>query len=169
MNAIVTGVRWSGILTGTPDLTLSLINMQATLRGDTASYMQAVIPYTQLDDVLARPGGDIVIYKTLLPDGLPVELYRVNFNDLRTYQGARNQKLTISGRSTAAFPAPSTVALVGVESDSLQTSGARTLVVSPFNDVIPGDSIDYDSIVTLINLVDISANSSGTTTRLARA
>ena len=172
-NGTVTGVKWSAILTGAPDgvpdLDLISVNLNATLRDDTASYIQVVIPFSQLDDVLARSNGQIVIFKTLLPNGSPVELYRVNFNDMRIDEGARNRKITISGRSTAAFPAPSLVTLAGVVSDDIQASGARTLAVSPFNDVIPGDSILYDSEITTIDLVQITANSGGTQMRLTQA
>ena len=164
-----TGIKWTGVLTGSPDLDLNIINLQATLRNNTASFIQVVLPFDQLDEILLRPDGDIVIFKTLLPDGAPVELYRVNFNDIRTDNGARNRKITISGRSTAAFPASSVVTLVGVVSDTLQASGARTLSVSPFNDVIPGDEVTYDSVLTYIENVQITADSVGTVMTLAES
>ena len=169
----MSGIQWSGVLTGSadslPDLALNLFSFQATLRLSTASFMQAVIPFTQLDDVIARPNGDIVIYKTLLPDGSPVELYQVNFNDFRTDQGSRSRRLTLSGRSEAAFPGPAAVTLAGVISDGLQVSGARSLDVSPFNDVLPGDTVTYDAVPTVIEIVEITANDTGTTMRLAEA
>jgi len=169
----MSGIQWSAILTGAPDaltdLDLVLLNFQATLRSSTASYITATIPFEQLDDVIARSNGNIVINKTLLPDNTTAELYTVNFNDVRTSEGARNRKLTISGRSEAAFPGPAAVTLLGVVSDDLQTSGARSLDVSPFNDVLPGDTVTYDAVATLIEIVEISANSSGTTMRIAEA
>jgi hypothetical protein len=169
----MSGIIWSGILTGAPDgetdLTLEMINMQATLRGSTASYIQVTVPFEQLDDILLRPSGDIVISKTLMPEESTAELYRVNFNDVRSSLGARNRKLTISGRSEAAFTGPSSVTLVGVVSDDLQSSGARSLDVSPFNDVLPGDTVTYDATSTVIEIVEISANSTGTRMRVVEA
>ena len=169
----MSGIVWSGILTGAPDsladLTLEMINFQATLRDSTASYIQVTVPFEQLDDITARPNGDIVISKTLIPDDTTAELYRVNFNDVRSSLGARNRKLTISGRSEAAFPAPSAVTLVGVISDDLLASGARSLEVSPFNDVIPGDTVTYDATPTVVEIVEISASGSGTTMRVSEA
>ena len=164
-----TGVKWSATLTGSPDLELIIFNLQATLRDVTASFIQIVVPFSQLDEVLARTDEDIILYKTLLPNGSPVELYRVNFNDLRIDQGARNRKLTLSGRSQTAFPAPSIVTLVGVVLDDLQASGARTLSVSPFNDVIPGDTVSYDSILTNIEIVQITADAGGTAVTLTES
>jgi hypothetical protein len=169
----VSGITWSAVLTGAPDslpdLELIALNFQATLRSSTASFIQVVLPLSQLDDVIARSNGDIVINKTLLPDGAPVELYTVNFNDVRTDEGARSSKLTISGRSEAAFPGPAAVTLAGVVSDGLQSSGARTLAVSPFNDVLPGDTVTYDAVATLIEIVEITGNNDGTSMRLAEA
>jgi len=169
----MSGIQWSAVLTGAPDaladLDLILLNFQATLRSSTASYISATIPFEQLDDVLLRPNGNIVISKTLLPDETTAELYTVNFNDVRTNEGARSRKLTISGRSEAAFPGPAAVTLSQVVSDGLQASGARSLDVSPFNDVLPGDTVTYDTVATLIEIVEITANSSGTTMRLAEA
>ena len=75
----MSGIQWSAVLTGAPDaladLDLILLNFQATLRSSTASYMSATIPFEQLDDVLLRPNGNIVISKTLLPDETTAELY----------------------------------------------------------------------------------------------
>ena len=169
----MSGIRWSAILTGAPDslsdLDLIMMNFQATLRSSTSSYITATIPFEQLDDVIARSNGNIVINKTLLPDETTAELYTVNFNDVRTNEGARNRKLTISGRSEAAFPGPAAVTLSGVVSDDLQSSGARSLNVSPFNDVLPGDTATYASVGTLIEIVEITSNNSGTTMRIAEA
>jgi len=169
----MSGIQWSAILTGSPDslpdLDLNMLNFQATLRGSTASYIQVIVPFDQLDEILLRQNGDIVINKTLIPDDTTAELYRVNFNDSRTSSGARSRKLTISGRSTAAFPAPSAVTLSGVVADNEQASGARSLDVSPFNDVIPGDTVTYNSVATLIDIVEITANASGTVMRIAEA
>jgi hypothetical protein len=166
----VTGVHWSAVLTGTPDgqidLDLNLINFQATLRESTASYISVTIPYNQLDDILLRPNGNIEIYKRINLDGTPNLLYSVNFNDTRISSGARSSKLTVSGRSTAAFPAPSAVTLSGVISDGLQASGARTLDVSPFNDVVPGDTVTYASIATVIDLVEVSGDVSSSSMRI---
>jgi hypothetical protein len=135
----MSGVQWSAILTGAPDslpdLDLTVFNLQATLRSSTGSFMQVVVPMDQIDDINARTNGNITIYKTLLPDGSPVELYTVNFNGSRSDVGARSRRLTISGRSEAAFPGPAGVTLVGVIADSLQSSGARDLMVSPFNGI----------------------------------
>lgn len=169
----MSGIRWTAILTGAPDalsdLVLNMINFQATLRDSTASYIQVTIPFEQFDDVNLRPNGDIVINKTLIPDDSTAELYRVNFNDLRTNLGARRRKLTISGRSEAAFPGPAAVTLIDVVTDSLQSSGARSLDVAPFNDVLPGDTVTYDATPTVIDLVEVTSNSEGTTMRLAEA
>ena len=159
----------TGAPDGETDLVLNMINFQATLRDSTASYIQVTIPMEQLDDVLLRQSGNIVISKTLIPDDTTAELYTVNFNDTRTNEGARSRKLTISGRSEAAFPGPAAVDLSGVIADSVQASGARSLDVSPFNDVLPGDTVTYDSEATLIDIVEITANDSGTTMRIAEA
>jgi hypothetical protein len=169
----MSGIQWSAILTGAPDslpdLALNMFNMQATLRSSTASFMQVVVPMAQIDDITARANGNITIYKTLLPDGSPVELYTVNFNSSRSDVGARSRRLTISGRSETAFPGPAAVTLVGVLSDNLQSSGARELDVSPFNDVLPGDTATYDAVATVIETVIITADSAGTTMRLTEA
>lgn len=159
----MSGVVWSAVLTGTPDLDLIMLNFSATLRDSTASYIQITVPYSQLDDIIDRNTGDITIYKN------GVELYTVNFNELRSNVGARSRKLTISGRSESAFPAPSTVALVGVVADNIQASGARELIVSPFNDVIPGDTVSYDSVSTDIETVSINSDATTTTMRLTEA
>ena len=163
----VDGVSWSAILTGAPDglddLQLIMFNFAATLRYTSASYIQMTVPYIQLDEIIARQNGDIVLYKN------GVELYRVNFNDLRSNVGARSRKITISGRSTVAFPAPSSVPLVDVSRDDIQASGARELMVSPFNEVIPGDMISYDSILTTIGIVNINSDATETTVRLVEA
>lgn len=169
----MSGVHWSGILTGAPDgqtdLVLNLINFQATLRESSASYISATIPIIQLDDVLLRQNGNIQIFKTIKPDGTPNILYTVNFNDSRNNTGARSSKLIISGRSTTAFPGPSAVTLSGVISDGLQSSGARTLDISPFNDVLPGDTVTFDSVATVIDLVQITGNNSQSSMRIAEA
>lgn len=169
----MSGIIWSAVLTGAPDgetdLVLEMLNMQATLRGSTASYIQVTVPFDQLDDILLRTSGDIVISKTLIPEESTTELYRVNFNDVRSSLGARSRKLTISGRSETDFPGPSAVTLTDVVSDDLLSSGARSLDVSPFNDVLPGDTVTYDAIPTLIEIVEIFASSSGTTMRVAEA
>lgn len=169
----MSGIKWSGILTGAPDslpdLDLILINFQATLRESTASFISVTLPFEQLDDVIARSNGNIVINKILLPEGTTEELYQVNFNDIRTNTGARNRTLSISGRSEAAFPGPVAVTLSGVVFDGVQSSGARTLAVSPFNNVLPGDTVTYDAVATLIDLVVITGNNSGTTMRIAEA
>ena len=169
----MSGILWSAVLTGAPDslddLDLILLNFQATLRSSTSSYITATIPYEQLDDVVLRPNGNIVISKTLIPEETTTELYTVNFNDVRTNVGARNRKLTISGRSEAAFPGPAAVTLSGVVSDDLQSSGARSLNISPFNNVLPGDTVTYDTVATVIEIVEITANESGTTMRIAEA
>jgi hypothetical protein len=169
----MSGVQWSAILTGAPDslpdLDLIVLSMQATLRSSTASFMQVVVPMSQIDDINNRTNGNITIYKTLLPDGSQVELYTVNFNSFRSDLGARSRRLTISGRSESAFPGPAGVTLVGVIADNLQSSGARELMVSPFNDVLPGDTVTYDAVATVIETITITADSSGTTMQLTEA
>ena len=169
----MSGIIWTSILTGAPDgqtdLVLDLLNFQATLRESSASYISVTIPFSQLNDVLIRSNGNIQIFKTVKPDGTPNLLYTVNFNDTRTNYGARSSKLVISGRSTIAFPGPSAVTLSGVISDGLQLSGARTLTISPFNDVLPGDTVTFDSIATIIDLVEITGDNSQTTMRIAEA
>lgn len=169
----MSGIQWSVILTGAPDalpdLVLKAYNFQATLRSSTASYIQVVVPFSQFDDIDARQNGEIVVNKILLPEETETELYRVNFNDLRTTQGARSSKLTISGRSTAAFPGPAAVTLTDVELDNIQGSGARSLQVSPFNNVLPGDTVTYDAVATLIEIVEVTSNNQGTLMRVAEA
>jgi len=136
------GVIWSAILTGTADgvtdLDLKLLNIQATLRSSTASFLQVIVPLSQLDDVLARENGAIVVYKTILPDGDETEL-------------------------------PALVTISEVVSDDLQASGARSLAVSPFNNVFPGDTVTYDSVSTVVEIVEVSSSSTGTNMRLAEA
>ena len=167
------GVIWSAILTGTADgvtdLDLKLLNIQATLRFSTASFLQVIVPLSQLDDVLARENGAIVVYKTILPDGDETEFYRVNFSEMRSDYGARSSKLTLSGRSEAAFSSPALVTISEVVSDDLQASGARSLAVSPFNNVFPGDTVTYDSVSTVVEIVEVSSSSTGTNMRLAEA
>ena len=169
----MSGIAWSVVLTGAPDATTDLaleaLSIQATLRGSSASYVQVVVPYSQLDDVLLRQNGAIVLNKVVLPAETSAELYRVNFNDLRSDVGARSRRITLSGRSEAAFPAGVAVDLVDVIEDSIQESGARSLDVSPFNDVVPGDTVTYDSTPTLIEIVQIASGASGTTMRIAEA
>lgn len=169
----MSGIRWTALLTGAPDalpdLVLNMLNFQATLRESTASYISVTIPFEQFEEVNLRPNGDIVINKTLIPEDTTVELYRVNFNDSRTSVGARQRKLTISGRSEAAFPGPAAVTLIGVISDGPQASGARSLEVSPFNDVLPGDTVTYDATPTVIDIVEVSSNDAGTVMRIAEA
>lgn len=157
----MSGVQWRAVLTGAPDslpdLVLIMKNFSASLRGSTASFMSFTVDPSQLDDITARSNGDIVLYKKKIPDGAFTEVYRVNFNEYRSDRGARNWSVNISGRSTTAFPAGQTVALADVVYDGTLQDGRRQLQVNPFNDVIPGDTIDFDSVQTLIDGVSISS------------
>ena len=56
-----------------------------------------------------------------------------------------------------------------VSRDDIQASGARELMVSPFNEVIPGDMISYDSILTTIGIVNINSDANKTTVRLVES
>jgi len=163
-------VTWHGILTGTPDSTtdlyLPLQSIQATLRESTDSYISVVVSDTLQAEVNARPNGIIEIYKTK-DGGTPALVYSVNFNNLRLDQGTRSGTLTLSGRSTASFGTPATVVLTDVVKDNLQTSGLRELEIGAHNDIKPTDTADYDSVQTVIDLVEITVNDNGTLIRIA--
>jgi hypothetical protein len=155
------GVLFTAILTGTPDsttdLTLPLLTMTASLRDSTDSFISITVPWAYFDEVNARPNGDIQLYKN------GSLLYTVNFNTFRYDQGARSRTLTLSGRSTASFGATETVTLdQGVESDSKQANDKRVLVVNPIHDVIPGDTVSYDAVNSVIERVQYTSNNSGT-------
>jgi hypothetical protein len=166
----VTGVQWGAVLTGAPDsltdLDLLISSFTATLRASTSTFFSFVVAFSQLESITDRPNGDLVLFKTKLPSGSPVEVHRVNFNEIRSDQGARSGSVTIGGRTSVALPIGSTVVIVDVAEDNIFADGRRQLAVNPGNDVNPGETIDYDSTLTVVDTVEYQGDSNGSVMRL---
>jgi len=170
----MSGVRYTAFLTGTPDSLTDLaldkvFTVSATLRGSTSSYISLTVPWGYFEEINNRPNGDIKLYRTVHPDGSAELVHTVNFNDFRFDRGASTRIITISGTTTVGFTGPKTVVLTDVESDDLQANGKRLVVCSPFYDVKPGDTIDYDSVQSVIEIVRITANGSSSKLALTEA
>lgn len=156
------GVHWTATLTGTPDsladLTLELSGINADLRDLTATFLSFSINFAQLSDVLARPNGEIVLYRTELPDGSATEISRVSYSETRYWRGAINSSLNIAGRTTAAWAAGVPVTLANVSLDGTYSDGRRYLETGVLDNVKPGDTVTYDAVATVIESVAIRAS-----------
>lgn len=168
------GINWTVLLTGDEDnlidLTLRVSSMTMNLRESTSSFLSLVIDPSQISDVLARPNGDIEVYKTLLPDGTPTLVKSFNQGEPRLDTGGGSRSYQLTGTTTASWTPFSTVDVQreDVVTDRLLESGLISLEVSPLLDIYPGDTIDYYENVILpptsyeIDLVTINANAGGT-------
>ena len=143
------GIRWSAILTGTPDSTtdldLRVSSLTMSLRESTSSFVSLVVDAAQMADVQARPNGKLDIYRTELPDGSPELIVSANQQSPRLDSGGGSRSYVLTGTTSASFTPFTTVDLLreNVVSDRLLDSGLQSFEISPLVNVSPGDTVDY--------------------------
>jgi len=152
---VVTAIHYTLKLVadGYSDLVLPMSSFQTRLRQSTPSYLQAIIPgaLEYVDEIADRSNGDIIIERGLRwTDGTTQleEIARVNFETIRTDEGAISDSATLTGHKTTTYSAPKTVNLSGAQIRSVNSSNIRYRCEID-NSLRPGDTaiINGDSII----------------------
>ena len=140
-----------------PDLSTLVIpisSFTARIREGDPSYLQLVVPNYQLyaDDILDRTthcrNCQLVVNKILDRDtDNPYEVIRVDFENLRTDQGARSESVFLVGHRTFYNPSPQTIALTDVDyvrtGIDINTGSDHRLRFSAYLNVTAGDTVTY--------------------------
>jgi len=116
------------------DLELPITSWQARIRDGAPTYLSVVTGFHYVDEILARTGGQLKIYKGhryLDESGgrRLVEIIDATLTSLRYDQGARNASVTLVGYVTTTYTTARTFALPDsvITYKSLQADGRRRL------------------------------------------
>lgn len=97
----------TGSADSTTDIEIPIKSFQGRLRQGDPSYLSLVVPGIDYsDEIIARSNGDLVIDMAFKQAGAYIqreEIARVELEDIRIDQGARNQSITLSGHKTETY------------------------------------------------------------------
>lgn len=135
-------------------LTLPISSFTARIREGDPSYLQIVVPNYQAyaDDILDRTthcrNCQLVVHKILDRDTAnPLEVIRVDFENLRTDQGSKSQSVFLTGHRTFYNASPQTVTLTDVDyvrtGIDVSTGTTHRLRFSAYLNVTAGDTVTY--------------------------
>lgn len=135
-------------------LVLPISSFTARIREGEPTYLQIVVPnYAAFaDDILDYAthcrNCQIVIHKILDRDtDNPIEIVRVDFENLRTDQGSRSQSVFITGHRTFYNSNPQTITLTDVDyvrtGIDISTGVEHRLRFTAYLNVTAGDTVSY--------------------------
>jgi len=137
----------TGAEDGEDDVEIPMSSFQGRFRSGDPSYMAAVVPgMDYVSEINARPNGELIIEMAFVvadQESLREEIARVNFENVRIDEGAKQKTLTLTGHKTESYDAQ-IVTLTGnnyryLSEGALRYRGFPDLYLRPGNTVIAGD------------------------------
>lgn len=151
----------TGDADGLSDLIVPMASFQTRRRDGDPTFMAAVIPgISYYDAIVARSSGELVIDMAYQLNGAIAyqeELVRVEYENIRYYQGGRNQSLIVEGHKTESFT-PKGIDLKGVTYKAIDNGLTRFRCAAPEMFVNPGDTAKYggDEIIVAEMVMSVS-------------
>lgn len=140
----------------TTDVEISISSFQCRLRSGDPTYLSIVIPgINYSDEIIARSNGDLVIDMAYKIDGeisQREEIVRVELEDIRIDQGARNQSVTLSGHKTETFGSK-IVTLQDVTYMRSLNGKLTYRTATPDLFLRPGDTVKYNTDEFTVGLI----------------
>lgn len=159
------------------DLEMKITSWQARVRDGNPTYLSIVTGFEYVDQILARQGGRLKIYKghryvDEAGGRMLAEIIDAEMDSVRYDRGGRRASVTIVGYVTQTHTNPKTVTLDKVAYQSLQADGKRRLragvqvqdmetEISPedWDFVIrPGDTVVYEGESMEVGFVSIAVS-----------
>lgn len=136
------------------DVTIPMSSFTARIREGSPSYLQVVVPnYTvYADDILDRAthcrSCELIINK--IQDGntdSPIEILRVDFENLRMDYGGRSQSMFLVGHRTFYNASPKTTSLLDVDyirtGIDIETGTSNRIRFTAYQNITAGDTVNY--------------------------
>jgi len=156
--------RITGAENGLPDLTFPISSFQSRRRSGAPSYLQVVAPGTgYLEEIAMRDKGDIVLTTAYDAGGgvfSQEETARVGLDQIDSYQGGRNQSITLSGLRTVVNASYKPVTLDDVVLSSF-VSGKHRLRIGAINPYVnPGDTVVFEGTTFTVGTITTTVRAS---------
>lgn len=133
---------------GQTDVIIPMGSFQSVNRNGDPTYLSCVIPNSLawVDDIILRPGGDIVInIGYIMANGkqMLTEIVRVNYESLQIFRGARSDSAILSGHKTLTSTSPKEWTIHDVSYYGLQAEGKRYIRAAMDLFLRAGDTVYY--------------------------
>lgn len=154
----------TGSADSTTDVVLPLSSFSLRLRDSAQdSYLSCVIPDVSQYGLLvsARPNGNLQLQADWLMIDCPL-------TDIRLLDGSRQSSVRLTGYGSVNNPAPQTVTISKAIYSNDDPTGSFRLR-APLQQLLPGDTVIFQSVSRDIETISVSANSNQTQMELSMA
>lgn len=153
----------TGDADGLSDLTLPMASFQARRRSGDPTFLSAVIPDdSYYDAIVARSNGQLIIDMAYVINGVEYyrdELVKADYENIRKYDGGRNQSLVVEGHLTESWTVK-IIDLQGVTYTAIDDGLYRIRCAAPEMYVQPGDTARYGSVEITVAEMTLSVDPS---------